>query len=243
MRHRISEACIALEGGMMAAENKEITVFLAEDSTFMRVGLTHILDNCEGLRVVGCAQSGPAAVEGILATRPDIVLMDISLPVFDGIEATARVKAEFPETQIIMLTEHKDRQRIFSSLKAGASGYCLKSTAGRQLTLAVKTVALGAVWLDSAVASDVLQTLAAGGQEQAAQPALPFPGKAELSNREKEVLRLLTDGCSNPEIADKLVLSIETVKTHIRHIFEKLEVEDRTHAAVLAVRHNLVSCA
>jgi NarL family two-component system response regulator LiaR len=169
--------------------------------------------------------------------RPAIVLMDIGLPKVDGIEATQQVKKALPETRILMFSSADEEDVVFAALAAGADGYCLKSISGEQLEVAIRAILSGAAWLDPAIAAKVLTR--AGGKVDSAS-ASGQKGKFALSPREIEVLELLVNGSSNREIADALVVSQETVKTHMRHIMEKLAVSDRTQAAVKAMRENLV---
>jgi DNA-binding NarL/FixJ family response regulator len=147
-----------------------------------------------------------------------------------------------PATRVIMLTSHDNDRDIFAALGAGADGYCLKEVSGTQLTMAIRAVANGVAWLDPGVASRVLRACAAiSPQALAGEDGTPKThGPSTLSQRELDVLRLVVEGLSNQEIADKLILSVETVKTHMRHIMEKLAVSDRTQAAVKAMREGLV---
>ncbi|MCC7531529.1 MAG: response regulator transcription factor, partial [Candidatus Melainabacteria bacterium] len=183
------------------------------------------------------------AVDSILSLKPDVVLMDIGLPTMDGIEATKKVKELAPDCKVIMLTSHDSDRDVFAALAAGADGYCLKEVSGTQLAMAIRCVADGAAWLDPGVASRVLKACAVGGnvpQSAVSMTKQPTAAQQSLSQRELDVLKLVVDGLSNQEIADKLVVSVETVKTHMRHIMEKMAVSDRTQAAVKAMREGLV---
>lgn len=217
------------------ASAKTIDVLLVEDSEVTRAGLKRILSNFADLRLIGEAVNGESAVDQVRQLKPDVVLMDIGLPVMDGVEAVEQIKATDPDVKIVMLTVHDSDSHIFSALSAGAHGYCLKTVSADQLALAIRTVADGAAWLDPRIASRVLQSYSPSGSAPEADPAA-----SPLSSREIEVLRLVVEGMTNQRIASKLVVSIETVKSHMRRIMEKLAVSDRTQAAVRAVRDKLV---
>lgn len=221
----------------------KINIFIAEDHEITRVGLRLTLEQVPGFSVVGEAADGKMTVKKVAELKPQVVLMDIGLPVMDGIDATTKIKQEVPGTRVIMLTSRDTDRDIFAALGAGADGYCLKEVSGSQLAMAIRAVADGVAWLAPGVANRVLRACAT------ASPAPGVPGldlaksnslASPLSQRELEVLKLVVEGLSNQEIADKLVLSVETVKTHMRHIMEKLAVSDRTQAAVKAMREGLV---
>ncbi|MGD9680538.1 MAG: response regulator [Candidatus Obscuribacterales bacterium] len=215
-----------------------ISVVIVDDQEIVRIGLKVLIDQSDGLQVVGLAQDGREAVLKVEQIKPDVVIMDIGLPLVDGIEATRLIKERFESIRVVMLTSHDDDRHVFAALGAGADGYCLKETPGNQLVMAVRSVAEGAAWLDPGIAMRVLKA-SARGAETRNEKAETNSITSTLSKRELEVLRLVVDGNSNQEIADKLVLSVETVKTHMRHIMEKLRVSDRTQAAVKAMREGL----
>ncbi len=224
---------------MADIDNPNLTVVIVEDQEITRVGLKVILEATFGLTIVGLAKDGEEAVAMVLEKLPSVTLMDIGLPILNGIEATRKIKSEDPTRRIIMLTSHDDDRHIFAALAAGADGYCLKEAPAQQLVLAIKAVNEGAAWLDPGIASRVLRAIANGGKEKEGCDKTSLP-PSSLSTRELDVLRLVVDGRTNQEIAEKLVLSVETVKTHMRHIMEKLAVSDRTQAAVKAMRDGLV---
>jgi len=227
-----------------STKQETVNVFIAEDHEITRVGLRLTLEQMTGFKVVGEANDGRIAVDSVISSKPDVVLMDIWLPTMDGIEATKKVKELAPDSKVIMLTSHDSDRDVFAALAAGADGYCLKEVSGTQLAMAIRCVADGAAWLDPGVASRVLKACAVGGNIP--QSAVSMTQKTSsgtqqtLSQRELDVLKLVVDGLSNQEIADKLVVSVETVKTHMRHIMEKMAVSDRTQAAVKAMREGLV---
>ena len=210
-----------------------IRILVVEDHHITRAGLILVLKQCEDFEVIGEAADGLSAIEKALELKPAIVLTDIGLPTMSGIEVATELKSKLPETRVIALTSHDDDQTVFAALGAGADGYCLKDIAQDQLYLAIKSVHAGACWLDPAIAKRVLNA------------SVKSPKKTEstdfgLSARELEVLGLIVDGLSNHQIANQLVISHDTVKTHMRHILEKLVVADRTQAAVKALRQGLI---
>ncbi|HEY9868696.1 MAG TPA: response regulator transcription factor [Candidatus Obscuribacterales bacterium] len=232
-----------------------IRALLVEDHLLTRIGLKTVIDRTTDIKVVGEASNGEEAVQSVDQLKPDIVLMDVGMPVMDGIEASRKILEKHPDVKIIMLTSHDNDRDIFASLAAGASGYCLKDVEPDRLYTAIRSVSSGDVWLDSSIANRVLLHYAAqtkpspapSPEAAAAPPTRTEPPTAgrqplpePLSQRELEVLRLVVDGLSNQEIADRLIISLATAKTHVRNILNKLAVDDRTQAAVQAMRRGLV---
>ncbi len=226
-----------------------ISVLIVDDQEIVRVGLKVVLEKqvpgLSNIEVIGVAIDGLDALEKLETQKPDVVVMDIGLPFMDGVETTRKVKSKNENIKVVMLTSHRDDRHIFAALAAGADGYCLKETSGEQLCFAVRSVYEGAAWLDPLIArklpSASLSNLKAL-DASAIKSQDTKEGKKDiesLSSRELDVLRLVTDGLTNQEIAEKLVLSVETIKTHMRHIMEKLRVSDRTQAAVKAMREGL----
>lgn len=219
-----------------------VKVFIVEDHELLRDGLRAALHKDGQFEVVGEAADGLTAVHKIVGADPDVVIMDIGLPGIDGIEATRQVREKRPGTKIIMLTSHDNDQEIFASLAAGANGYCLKDLGADRLKRAILSVSEGAAWLDPRIAGKVLTIFAKDGvvpaitQERGKGDDMISP----LSQRETEVLKLMVDGLSNKEIADRLVIGVSTVRTHVEHILEKLAVSGRTEAAVKAMRRGLI---
>lgn len=237
--------------------DKKLKLLIAEDHQILRIGLRLLLSEWSDVDVVGEATTGVEAVQLAKELTPDVVVMDLGMPRMDGIEASKAIRHENPQTKIIVLTSHTDSRDISASLSAGATGYCLKDVDSERLRTAILAVASGDVWLDSRVAAQIMSTsVKASGQHQQQERrpvAEPVPAKRNtpsadddtiggevLSPRELEVLALLVDGLSNKKIAEKLFISPDTVKTHIRHIMEKLAASDRTAAAVKAIRNKLV---
>jgi two-component system, NarL family, response regulator LiaR len=222
-----------------------VKILIVEDHEFTRIGLKLSLEQMAGLTIVGEAADGEEGVNKVKELQPQVVLMDVEMPVLDGIEATRAIKEKWPEVRVIMLTSHKSDQTIFAALSAGANGYCLKNITAQQLSSVIRMVADGAAWLDPGIANRVLSAYAnnegpeAAAAEKARAPKQPKTS-ISLSPRETEVLRLVADGLSNQKIAARLNLGLETVKTHMRHIMEKLAVSDRTEAAVKAMKQGIV---
>lgn len=229
-------------------QNQPIKVLLVEDNELMRHGLRAVLEGTNEFVVIGEAEDGAMAVEMVQALNPDVIVMDIGLPILNGIDATKQIKGIKPDVNIVMLTSHENDNEIFAALSAGAAGYCLKDCASERIKTALLSVSQGAAWIDPRIAGKVLKVFenpSAPGLNQnnsgpaAATPATPTNNDV-LSTREKEVLRLMVDGASNKEISDKLIISISTVRTHVEHILEKLAVSGRTQAAVKAMKEGLI---
>jgi DNA-binding NarL/FixJ family response regulator len=213
-----------------------VSVFIAEDHEVTRFGIKAVIESNADFKLVGEAADGKLAYRDILASNPDVVLMDIGLPSIDGIELSRKVKSAAPQIKILVFTSRESSDQILAAFAAGADGYCLKEASNSQLHIAIKTVADGGVWLHPAIARVlVARCIGPAGQSGQTNLAQHIPYEV-LSVREHEVLRLIVDGLSNQEIAERLVVSLDTVKTHVRHIFEKLAVNDRTQAALKAVR-------
>ncbi len=220
-------------------------ILIVEDHQMTLVGLKMLMERDENIEVVGEAVTGAEAVRQVNATGPDVVLMDIGLPEMDGIEATQKIKGEHPAVRVIMLTSKDNEQDVFAALAAGADAYCMKGISPESLSSAISAVKDGASWLDPAVARMVLGRFAGqpvvSGNGNAAEAGLTDPPEdCPLTAREMEVLRLIVDGCSNPEIAERLVITKATAKAHVHSILQKLCVDDRTQAAVLAMRQGYV---
>jgi DNA-binding NarL/FixJ family response regulator len=226
-----------------------VRILLVEDHALTRIGLKTVVERIDEFRVVGEAENGQQAIDKVDALNPDVVLMDVGMPIMDGIEAARKIIEKHSNVEIIMLTSHDNERDIMASLAAGADGYCLKDVAPDRLYSAIRSVMGGDVWLDSSIADKVLRQYSAQTQSSAPQAAsapTQSPGVSNenlpepLSPRELEVLTLVVEGLSNQQIADKLFISLATAKTHVRNILNKLAVDDRTQAAVSAMRRGLV---
>jgi DNA-binding NarL/FixJ family response regulator len=201
---------------------------LVEDQAEVRAGLEAVIESADGFTCAGSFGNAEAALTRMATDRPDVVLMDIGLPGISGIEATRRLKGAPRPPQIIMLTVYEDASRIFESLKAGATGYVLKSTPADQLLGAIREVHLGGSPMSSSIARRVVEEFHRGSAE-------PNPA-ADLTAREREILELLVGGYRYKEIGQRLTISLDTVRTHIRHIYEKMQVRSRTEATARFLR-------
>jgi len=214
------------------SEKRRIRILIVDDHAVVRSGLRTILDGETDIEVVGEAGDGHAALELAQELLPDVVLMDINMGDWDGVTATRRVRNYVPSARVIVLTNYDEDDLVFSSIRAGASGYLLKEVTATQLTNSIRTVADGFSLIYPSVARRVLDEF---GQPRAKVNS-DTDVYADLTPREREVLRLIASGRSNKEIAAQLGISERTVKTHISNIFSKLELTDRTQAALFV--HN-----
>jgi DNA-binding NarL/FixJ family response regulator len=210
---------------------KKLRILLADDHKVVRDGLRLLIDGQRDMRVVGEAGNGKEALQQARELKPDVVVMDLSMPELNGLQATERIKAEQPGVKIVALTVHEDASYLLQLCKAGAVGYVLKRSAGDDLIHAIRTVAGGGLHFDPALASKALAASPGGS------PTKDGLHSADLSEREKEVLILLAWGYSNKEIADKLRLSTKTVETYRVRISEKLGLRSRTQIVQYALRH------
>ena len=213
-----------------------IRVLLADDHTLFRKGIRTLLEQMPDIDVVGEAAGGQEAVERARELVPDVILMDIKMPVISGIEATRAIVQENPHIGIILVTMFDDPESVFSGMRAGARAYVLKEAEPDELMRAIRAASRGEVLLAPLIAKKLLDQF---GREPKPQPAgVPYE---ELTQRELQVLQLAAEGLSNKEIAARLVISEKTVKNHIANIFAKLQVNDRTQAVLYALRKGLVS--
>lgn len=216
---------------------ERIKVLIADDHRVVREGLAAILKTKENIVVIGEAQDGQEAVEKARSLMPDVVLMDVSMPRMTGVEATRQLKREFPHMGIIALTMYDEQQYIFDLVRAGATGYLLKDTDTAQIVAAIRAVYRGESLIHPSVASKILAEFSLMSQKKGKKAAWV---EHDLSEREITVLKLVAEGKTNKEIANALDLSEKTVKNHVRNIFHKLQVYDRTQAAILAIRKGLI---
>jgi NarL family two-component system response regulator LiaR len=211
---------------------ESISILLVDDHRVVRQGLRDFLELQEGLEVVGEAASGEEGVKAAQELLPDVVLMDLVMPGIDGVEATRRIKAVSPSSRVIVLTSFADDDKVFPAIKAGAISYLLKDVQPEELARAVRAAQRGEAVLHSEVAAKLMQEF-----------STPRPADdpvEQLTEREMDVLRLIAKGKSNKEIADTLIISEKTVKTHVSNILSKLHLADRTQAAIYALRQRLV---
>jgi NarL family two-component system response regulator LiaR len=210
-----------------------IRILVADDHAVIRKGMRAMLEAIPDVEVVGEAANGREAVAAVEEFQPDVVLMDLVMPEMDGIEAIQHIKARWPETRILVLTTFAGEDKIFPAIKAGALGYQLKDSGPEELVEAIRQVYHGESSLHPIIARKVLQELA----QPASSPAMPDP----LTQREVEVLQLVAQGKENRAIADELVISEATVRTHVSNILGKLHLASRTQAALYALREGLAS--
>lgn len=236
-------------------QNTPLHILLVEDHQMTRIGLRLMLEGEAQYRICAEAETGREALNAIekLQGRCDLVLMDIGLPDMDGIEATQHIRAKFPKLPIMMLTSKDDSNDVYAALGAGANAYCLKGASLETLKTAIDTVAEGASWMDPGIARLVLARFQqASPVKEATSSSSPLAGMKRanalpsptvdcpLTPREMEVLKHIVEGFSNAEIAEKLVITKATAKAHVHSILQKLCVDDRTQAAVLAMREGIV---
>jgi two-component system, NarL family, response regulator NreC len=223
---------------------ERIRILLADDHDILRDGLRALFEAVEDIEIAGEARTGREAVERAERLAPDVVLMDISMPELDGVEACRRIRAQHHDCRVLFLTMHEAEEYLSRSIRAGASGYVIKRTAAADLLAAVRAVAQGEMFLSPSVA----HALADGrnGRPGAAVPARRQHGSAGddrygmLTGREREILQLVGEGYSNQEIADLLILSVKTVQSHRAAVMQKLDLRDVTHLVRYAVRKGIV---
>ena len=212
----------------------DVKVLVVDDQRLVREGIASLLSIQEGMSVVGTAVDGQEAVEKALALSPDVVLMDVRMPVMDGIAATLQIRRKLPGCQVLMLTTFDDEEYVVKSLQAGATGYLLKDIPAADLAQAIRLIRAGIYQLSPSVAGKLIGQLGVKSR-----PATPPPPKNDLTERELEVLRLIAGGATNREIAETLVVSEGTVKNHVSNILSRLGLRDRIQAALYAYDHDL----
>lgn len=231
-------------------------VVLAEDHEIVRVGLSLLIEQWDDFEVIAEATNGKEAIAHAGIYRPDLVLMDVGMPVLDGVQATQEIRKRYHDTKVVMLTSHSDSDTVFASLASGAQGYCIKDVTPEKLRAGLTCVLFGDLWVDAVLAQHLLSFISsvnsqsyladATDQELVAKEAAAQPRarksttqtqeKPNLTGRQMEILALIVDGKSNAEIAECLYISRDTVKSHVRHILERLSITDRTQAAVKAIK-------
>lgn len=227
----------------LSSKSKQLRILIVEDHELARYGLSMTFSERDGIEIVGEAENGKDGVELALAQKPDIILMDIGMPVMNGIEATQEIKTKLPDIKIVMLTSINNQEEVLASLAAGADAYCMKEIKMDRLQQVLEMVMDGAIWLDPSIAKIVMQALP--GSSTPAEPSQSEKQtkkryNTELTERELEVLKLIVGGKSNKEIAQALGVSNHTAKAHVANIIQKLAVDDRTQVAVKALKDGIV---
>jgi DNA-binding NarL/FixJ family response regulator len=225
----------------------EISVALVEDHDLTRVGLKAALQRKEGIRVIGEAGNAAQGLRLLESSKPDVAIVDIGLPDMDGIELTRKFRQfqsqaenEAAHTKVLILTMHDSEESVLAAFAAGADSYCMKDISTDKLTEALHSTYSGNAWIDPAIASIVLRRMRQTSPVSTVIEYGQLIENAPLTERELEVLELIVAGCSNAAIAEKLYITVGTVKTHVRNILNKLCADDRTQAAVLALRSGLI---
>lgn len=213
--------------------SQTIRVLIADDHTVVRGGLVALLEDIEGIEVVAEASDGQEAILKTRLVKPDVILMDLAMPRKTGIEAIEEIKHENPNARIVVLTSYSDDDKVFAAIKAGALGYLLKETSTEDLLQAIRDVYHGESSLHPAIARKLIRELN--------RPTTLPPSDEPLTDREAEVLILVARGLSNQDIADKLVISERTVRTHVSNILSKLQLANRTQAALYALKEGMTS--
>ncbi len=219
-------------------DNHLTTVLIVEDHPLTRQSLSFGLRKVPNLTVVGELTNGQEAVDKVKKLKPDVILMDLVMPVLSGIKATKFIKQHHPDCKVIILSSHDDKNKVFSAFRSGADAYCLKDIDLNKLSQIISMVAEGAIWIDPGISGLILKMLPLLskqlGNDEIEKPAI------ELTSRESEILVLITEGLNNKDIAEKLSISLYTVKNHVSKLIQKLAVDDRTQAAIFALKEGII---
>ncbi len=221
-------------------KNMCTTILMVEDHKLLRVGLKSLFEENNSVIVIGEADNGKDAIEKARNLRPDVVLMDIGLPDMSGIEVTKRILNEFVDQKILILTSHLNEKEVMDALSAGAYGYAVKDINTELLIMVIKSIKDGAIWLDPQIVPLIRDKSSCFIPAKQTSRAAFRAQHANLTEREYEVLKLVVEGLSNAEIASTLTISEHTAKAHVCNIIQKLVVDDRTQAAVKAIKEGLV---
>jgi DNA-binding NarL/FixJ family response regulator len=214
-----------------------IGVLVVDDHTLVRDGIRAVLAGANDVHVVGEAGDGLAAVDQARALRPDVILLDIAMPGLGGLEAIPLLQREVPTARVLVLTQYEQPEYVRRFLNLGVAGYVLKKTAGAELIAAIRAVHRGGLVVDPVVARDVLRETPGGQTEQTADPY------QSLTDRERQVLKLVAEGCSNKEVAASLDISVKTAMTHREHVMKKLGLHNRTELTRFAIRRGIIQDA
>lgn len=219
------------------SETQTVEILIVDDHEFTRLGLSSGIRRKSGFAIAGEAGNGEEAVQFVQENQPDVVLMDIGLPRMDGITATRKIKENYPDTKVIILSSRQIEDEINASIAAGADGYCLKDITTERLIQIIELVLEGGIWLDPYIARILAGSLTRQARDgRSGRHAY----NTELTEREKEVLALIVEGKSNKEIGQALGITLPTTKAHVSSLIQKLAVDDRTQAAVKALQEGLV---
>lgn len=219
---------------------KSISIFMIECHKLLRVGLKSLFSETEDIKVIAEAESGKEAIEKLKTINPDLVLIDIDLPDMSGIDVIKKMLAHQPEQRIMVLTSHKEEKEVLDSFSAGVYGYVLKDINTELLTISIRSVNKGAIWIDPQIVPIIRDKSCCFIPQKQTTRAAFRAQHCDLTEREYEVLKLVVDGQSNAEIANSLTISEHTAKAHVCNIIQKLVVDDRTQAAVKAIKEGLV---
>lgn len=208
-----------------------IKVLLIDDHEMVRLGVSSYLSIQSDIEVIGEAENGKIGYEKAIELRPDVILMDLVMDIMDGIESTKAIMKEWPDAKIVIVTSFIDDEKVYPALEAGASSYILKTSTASTIANAIRSTYKGETILEPEVTGKMMERLTKKQVRQLHE---------DLTNREQEILMLIAQGNSNQEIADALFITLKTVKTHVSNILAKLEVDDRTQAAIYAFKHHLI---
>ena len=221
-------------------KTNRINILIVEDHALTRFGLKTALEAHDSFGEVYEAENGERCIESVIEFKPDLVIMDLGLPGINGIEATRQIKSFDEKIKVLVLTSHKNESEVWDALSAGANAYCMKDIEPDKLIHVIEDVNEGAAWLDPAIANTVLKTITKHKTSKLSEDMNENKERIQLTDRELDVLRLIVDGYSNQEISEKLIVSIHTTKAHVCNILQKLSVEDRTQAAIKALKDGIV---
>jgi len=215
-----------------------IKILLAEDHELTRQGICYGIKKYNNIEVVAEASNGKEAVELTKKYNPDLILMDIVMPILNGIKATQEIKNINSDIKVIMLTSHSEKDKVLAAFTSGANAYCMKNIKLDNLVYIINTVIDGAIWIDPSIAHYILEIIQV--KQTVTKEQKDTNTYFNLTNREKEILKLIAEGLNNKDISEKLFLSLYTVKNHVSSIIQKLAVDDRTQAAILALKENII---
>ncbi len=218
----------------------KIRVFVADDHNIVRRGLISILSLMEDVEVVGEAEDGRTAVEEVLNVVPDLVLMDVSMPNLNGMEATRRIKNRKPEIRVLVLSAHDNEAYVLESLRSGANGYILKNTSADDLHAAIRVVNSGQAFFSPGISKILAEDYVRRVTDPSNTETIPPPNGPRLTNREREILQLIAEGLSHQQISDQLHISIRTVDTHRNNIIQKLDIHDAAGLVTYAIKNGIL---